>query len=160
MIRAAVFVREREIVSWQPAHDQEIQMNDRAILVVDDIPAILTLIKRYLEGAGFNVITAEDGLQGWAAYTRQSSVIKLLLTDVEMPNMTGTEMADRVLRDNPDLPVLFMSGNAPSTDRGWGCVSKPFRRAELLARVRIALTPRRALKSPRTPPEERSELPR
>jgi response regulator RpfG family c-di-GMP phosphodiesterase len=61
MIRAAVFVREREIASWQPAHDQEIQMNDRAILVVDDIPAILTLIKRYLEGAGFNVITAEDG---------------------------------------------------------------------------------------------------
>jgi CheY-like chemotaxis protein len=160
MIRAAIFVREREIASWQRAHDQEVQMNDRAILVVDDIPAILILIKRYLEGAGFSVITAEDGLQGCAAYTRDSSVIQLLLTDVEMPNMTGTEMADRVLSDNPDLPVLFMSGNAPSANRGWGCVSKPFRSAELLAKVRIALEPRRALKSPRTPSEKTSELPR
>jgi CheY-like chemotaxis protein len=134
-------------------------MNDRAILVVDDVPAILTLITRYLEGAGFNVITAEDGLQGWTAYTRHSSVIKLLLTDIDMPKITGTEMADRILSDNPDLPVLFMSGNAPSADRGWGCVSKPFRRAELLARVRVALTPRRALTSPGTPAERTSKLP-
>lgn len=68
-------------------------------------------------------------------------------------------MADRVLRDNPGLPVLFMSGNAPSADRGWGCVSKPFRHAELLARVRMALEPR-ALTSSGTSHEETSELPR
>lgn len=114
-------------------------MNNRTILVVEDIPAILTLVKHYLEEAGFIVITAEDGLQGLVTYTRHSSAIKLLLTDVDMPNMTGTEMADRVLRQNPDLPILFMSGNAPSADRGWGCIAKPFRCAELLARVRIAL---------------------
>ena len=134
-------------------------MNNRTILVVDDIPGIRTLVKHYLEKAGFSVITAEDGLQGWAAYTRDSSVIKLLLTDVDMPNMTGTDMADRVLRDNPDLPVLFMSANAPSADRGWGWVSKPFKSAELLAKVRMALKPR-ALKSSVTPPEKTSELPR
>ena len=105
-------------------------------------------------------MTAEDGLQAWAVYTRYSSVIKLLLTDVDMPNITGTEIADRVLRDNPELPVLFMSGNAPSTDRGWGCLFKPFRSAELLAQVRMALEPRSTLKSSGTPREEASELPR
>jgi CheY-like chemotaxis protein len=144
----------------QPAHDQDIKLNNPAILVVDDTPAILTIIKIYLERAGFSVMTAEDGLQAWAVYTRYSSVIKLLLTDVDMPSITGTEIADRVLRDNPDLPVLFMSGNAPSTDRGRGCLFKPFRSAELLAKVRMALEPRSTLKSSGMPREEASELPR
>jgi len=158
--RTAVFVREWEVARWQPTHDQEIPLNKPTILVVDDTPAILTIIKIYLERAGFSVMTAEDGLQAWAVYTRYSSVIKLLLTDVDMPNITGTEIADRVLRDNPELPVLFMSGNAPSTDRGWGCLFKPFRSAELLAKVRMALEPRSTLKSSGTPREEASELPR
>lgn len=135
-------------------------MNKPTILVVDDTPAILTIIKIYLERAGFSVMTAEDSLQAWAVYTRYSSEIKLLLTDVDMPNVTGTEMADRVLRDNPDLPVLFMSGNAPSSDRGWGCLFKPFRHTELLAKVRMALEPRSTMKSSGMPPEEPSELPR
>jgi len=134
-------------------------MNNRTILVVDDIPGIRTLVKHYLEKAGFSVITAEDGLQGWAAYTRDSSVIKLLLTDVDMPNMTGTDMADRVLRHNPDMPVLFMSGNARFVDLGWGFVAKPFRHAELIAKVRMALEARPP-KSSGMPPEETSELPR
>jgi len=135
-------------------------LNKSTILVVDDTPAILTIIKIYLERAGFSVMTAEDSLQAWAVYTRYSSEIKLLLTDVDMPNVTGTEMADRVLRDNPDLPVLFMSGNAPSSDRGWGCLFKPFRHTELLAKVRMALEPRSTIKSSGTPPEQRAELPR
>jgi len=135
-------------------------LNKPTILVVDDTPAILTIIKIYLERAGFSVMTAEDSLQAWAVYTRYSSEIKLLLTDVDMPNVTGTEMADRVLRDNPDLPVLFMSGNAPSSDRGWGCLFKPFRHTELLAKVRMALEPRSTMKSSGMPPEEPSELPR
>jgi DNA-binding response OmpR family regulator len=73
-----------------------------------------------------------------------------------MPKMMGTELADRVLCDNPGLPVLFMSGNDSSADRGWGCVSKPFRVAELLSKVRVALEPRGALKSADTPSGEPS----
>ena len=121
-------------------------MNNPTILVVDDTAAILTLIKLYLEGAGFSVITAEDGLQGWAMYTRHTSVIKLLLADVDTPNIAAAEMVDRVERDNPDLPVLYMSGNARFGERDPSCLFKPFRRAELLASVRMALEPRSALK--------------
>jgi CheY-like chemotaxis protein len=121
-------------------------MDNQTVLVVDDMPAILILATRYLEDAGFSVIAAENGPQGLAAYTRHSSVIKLLLTDVEMPDMTGAEMADRILVENPGLPVLFMSGNTTFADRGWGCVPKPFRGGELLARVRIAVENRSALK--------------
>ena len=114
-------------------------MNKPTILVVDDTPAILTIIKIYLERAGFSVMTAEDGLQGWAVYIRYSSEIKLLLTDVDTPNMAAAEMAKRVQRENPDLPVLFMSGDAPVGDRSRNCVSKPFKYAELLGKVRMAL---------------------
>ena len=123
-------------------------------MVVDDAPAILTLIKLYLERAGFSVITAGDGLYAWAVYTRHSSVIKLLTTDVDTAHMTGIEMAERVLSENPDLPVLFMSGNASSAELGWGCVSKPFRHEDLLAKVRIAPELTGALKSSGTPPEK------
>jgi FixJ family two-component response regulator len=59
----------------------------------------------------------------------------LLLTDVVMPNIGGLELADRVLRVDSQLPVLFMSGDAWVADRGLECISKPFRSAELLARV-------------------------
>jgi CheY-like chemotaxis protein len=152
LTHVAIFSGRGKSLPRQPARDEEIQMNDRAILVVEDIPPILTFVKRCLERTGFRVIAAEDGLQGLAAYTRHSSVIKLVLTDVDMPNMTGAEMADRVLRDNPNLPVLFMSGNNSSADRGRACISKPFRAEELLFKVRIAL------KSSGTPPGETSEF--
>lgn len=59
------FIRERANRSQQAAYDPEIQMNDCAILVVEDIPAIQTLVKQYLEGAGFRVITAEMGYRVW-----------------------------------------------------------------------------------------------
>jgi len=119
-------------------------MHNSTVLVVDDVPIVLSLVTRYLEDAGFTVIGAKDGVLGLAAYRQHSSVINLVLTDVEMPNMRGTEMADRVLLESPGLPVLFMSGNG-SPDRGCGCVSKPFRSAELLARVRRALEPQSVL---------------
>jgi len=77
-----------------------------------------------------------------------------------MPNISGSEMADRVQRDNPDLPVLFMSGNAPFADPGWSCLAKPFRYAELLAKVRMALEPKGTLRSSGVPLRETSELPR
>jgi DNA-binding response OmpR family regulator len=106
-----------------------------AILVVDDDAAVRGMVKAFLEGAGYTVVTAADGADGLTFFKRHQSVIALILTDVAMPNMNGLDLADRVLELNAELPILFMSGSAHHADRGFGCMAKPFRGADLLARI-------------------------
>jgi DNA-binding response OmpR family regulator len=109
------------------------------ILVVEDNDAIRTAVKVYLEAAGYIVICATDGAVGLDCFQQNRAAITMLLTDVMMPNMNGMDLADRVLELDGNLPVLFMSGTANNADRGYGCIAKPFRRAELLARVGVAM---------------------
>ena len=73
-----------------------------------------------------------------AFFKQQQKQIALLLTDVLMPNMNGIDLADRTLEIDGMLPVIFMSGSA-CPDRGNGCLSKPFRVCELVARVGTVL---------------------
>jgi DNA-binding response OmpR family regulator len=105
------------------------------ILVVDDNLDIRAFAKRFLEIAGWTVVTAADGAEGLRIYEEHQSNIVLLLTDVRMPNINGFELADRVLDIDSQLPVLFMSGGAGSNYRGLECIAKPFRSAELLDRI-------------------------
>ena len=105
------------------------------ILIVDDNLDIRAFAKVFLEHAGYSVVTAADGQEGFRYYETHQSSIALLLTDVMMPSMNGIELSDRVLALDSQLPVLFMSGDTWSADRGWGCVAKPFRSAELVERV-------------------------
>ena len=102
------------------------------ILVVDDDCAIRTLVKTLLEVEGYAVLIADDGETAMKLYDR--STVAMLLTDVVMPNMNGLELADRLLRREPQLRVLFMSGSGDAS-RGFGCVAKPFTAAGLLRRV-------------------------
>jgi DNA-binding response OmpR family regulator len=115
-----------------------------AILVVDDDESIRNLVKSLLEAARFAVLTASNGAAALALFRAARQQIALVLTDVAMPGMNGVELADRVLAIDNHLPVLFMSGS-DVVDRGYGCVAKPFRGAELIARVHAALDCRLAV---------------
>jgi len=110
-----------------------------AILVVDDDDSVRMVVQAYLEAAGYTVISASDGVLGLAYFKQNRNGISLLLTDVAMPNMSGLDLADRVLELDGTLPVLFMSGTAERADRGYGCVAKPFRCSDLVTRVGEAL---------------------
>ena len=105
------------------------------ILVVDDHIEIRAFAKRFLETAGWTVVTAADGQEGLRVYKEHQSRIVLLLTDVMMPNINGYELAEHVLGLDHNLPVLFMSGDAGCDYRGFECVAKPFRSGELLDKV-------------------------
>lgn len=105
------------------------------ILVVDDNLEIRSFAKRFLETAGWTVVTAADGQEGLHCYEEHQSRIVLLLTDVAMPNINGLELADRVLGMNRSLPVLFMSGDSECDYRGIECVAKPFRPDELVDKI-------------------------
>lgn len=107
----------------------------RTILVVDDNHDIRGFAKKFLEIAGYAVVTAADGEEGIRLYQRYQSSIVLLLTDVRMPNINGLELAERVQRIDSKLPVLLMSGDAGCEWPGLECVPKPLRPGYLIETV-------------------------
>jgi DNA-binding response OmpR family regulator len=117
----------------------------QTILLVDDEEMIRTSTARMLRRQGYAVVTAKDGGEA-LALLRQGVAADLLLTDVVMPVIYGTELV-RLARDiRPGLPVLLMSGFADQRNQrhdalpeGVPFLSKPFDVGELVARVREAL---------------------
>jgi DNA-binding response OmpR family regulator len=114
------------------------------ILIVDDEEFLLEYVRIVLLRAGFTVLTARTGEEAWQLILNSQNEIRLVLTDIVMASsFDGFELADRVRRRQPDLPVLFMTG-APLEDSSSanGLVSKrmllrkPFDPGQLLAIVR------------------------
>jgi two-component system cell cycle sensor histidine kinase/response regulator CckA len=108
------------------------------ILVVDDEPSICRLVKTLLEREGYAIFIAGDAETACKIYEEHSAEVSLLLTDMRMPGTDGVELADRILRCTPQMRVLFMSGS-DAASRGFGCLAKPFTRAQLISRVNQAL---------------------
>ncbi len=82
------------------------------VLVVEDTGPLCKMIGRMLRDSGFTVLEAADGAEALALVDCEADRIQLVLTDVIMPRMRGTELAERLSQLRPGLPVLFMSGFA------------------------------------------------
>lgn len=104
------------------------------ILVVDDEEFILRFVGTVLRNDGHSVLVAPDGPRGLDALARHTP--DLLISDVIMPTMKGTELAAAARRLQPDLPILLMSGSEQPD--GYRFLAKPFRAQSLLAAVRQA----------------------
>ena len=118
------------------------------ILSADDDPDIRNLIKRIMEPAGHQVISANDGQAAVEAAFAHSTELDLVILDVEMPRLRGLD-ACRMLRDDPrtsHLPVVIASGSLlPPYDDvqaagANSCVRKPFSPKELRDAVERELT--------------------
>src|SRR6516164_6000228 len=82
-----------------------------SVLVVDDEPCFRYSVKALLRKEGFEVIEADDGIDGYDIVQKMGCNIDLLLTDINMPRMDGLELA-KVTRDlYPHMPVLLMTGD-------------------------------------------------
>jgi CheY-like chemotaxis protein len=79
------------------------------ILVADDDPVIRRLISDVLINNGFTVNTASNGEQAWEAL--QYDNYDLLVTDYEMPHLTGIELIERIRKVGMSLPVILVSGS-------------------------------------------------
>jgi two-component system, cell cycle sensor histidine kinase and response regulator CckA len=112
----------------------ELRKQSETILVVDDHCAIHKLVKACLELEGYTVLTADGAESAMKLYRQHRSAVALLLTDVSMPNVSGLELADRVLQLEPELKILFMSASDGASP-GFGCIRKPFTQAELIGKV-------------------------
>ncbi|MBN1483121.1 MAG: response regulator [Chloroflexia bacterium] len=124
-----------------------------SLLVADDDPRILQLLKVFLERSGFRVLTASNGND--AVVLAQEVVPDLVLVDVMMPQMDGYEVCRQLRNDTrtSHLPILMLTSRSAVRDKITGFesgaddyVTKPFDLDELLARVRSLL--RRATEVP------------
>ena len=115
----------------------------RTILVVDDEPRILDLVREYLEHAGFAVITATDGSAALtSARLRKPDVVVL---DLGLPGMDGLDVARAIRRDSA-VPIVMLTARDDELDRVLGLeigaddyMTKPFSPRELVARIRAIL---------------------
>ena len=112
----------------------------KRILVLDDDATLLCLYSRTLAGAGYTVDTAADGEQGWEAL--HANEYDLLLTDHDMPRLTGIELIARIHQSGMTLPVIIASGSIALPECGDGerlgvvaVLHKPFTLDELAAAV-------------------------
>jgi DNA-binding response OmpR family regulator len=95
-----------------------------------------------LQGAGYRLMVAEDGHQAVQLAKKHAGRIDLLLSDIEMPGLTGPDLAQELLRTRPSLKIMLMSGCSSALgvlERGWRFLQKPFAPDLLLEEVRIAL---------------------
>jgi DNA-binding response OmpR family regulator len=113
------------------------------ILVVDDEPKIVQLVRDYLERAGFAVSTARDGNE--ALMRTHQERPDLIVLDLGLPGLDGLEVTRRLRRDS-GVPIIMLTARHEETDKVVGLelgaddyVTKPFSPRELEARVRAVL---------------------
>jgi signal transduction histidine kinase len=104
------------------------------VLLVDDDDQLRRLAERMLRKAGYHVVPAASGPEALAAARHET--FDILLTDMVMPGMSGRDLARDMVREYPNIRVVFMSGyhaGAPLPD--WQFIAKPFDRQVLLAKI-------------------------
>lgn len=113
------------------------------ILVADDEPAVLAMICAVLHKLGYKVLPAENGEEAVDIYHRNAASIDMLILDVMMPKLSGTEAAMQIRAIHPDIPLIFSSGYSDDKRRAelqrlsnYGVVYKPIRITQLGESVR------------------------
>ena len=115
----------------------------KKILVVEDEKSIQTILRTYLESAGFKVFCVDDGLAALA--TAREELPDLIILDLNLPGMDGIEVAAR-LRQESEVYILMLTARSEEADRVAGLrigaddyLTKPFSPRELVARVEAIL---------------------
>src|SRR4030095_3691857 len=86
------------------------QSRGETILLVEDAPRVRAVVREILEIQGYEVIEARQGAEALAPAAGDEGPIHLLITDVVMPEMSGRELAQRLVPLRPEMNVLYISG--------------------------------------------------
>ena len=113
------------------------QTTPHTVVVVDDDPAVRSLVEALLKQRGYGVITVPNGNNALAAIESRQEAIYALISDLEMPGMNGIDLMCQIAERWPEIRLILISGTKPQLERvsrlGIVFVSKPFRPQELLA---------------------------
>lgn len=122
-------------------------MDKIKLLLVEDETTLAMIIKETLEGEGFEITTADNGIEGLQKFKAESPDI--VVADIMMPEMDGFEMVRTLRRTDEDIPVLFLTARSSVDDvvegfnlGGNDYLRKPFSMQELIVRIK-ALVKRR-----------------
>ncbi len=143
---------------YLPRHASEVRRADardameiprgsgETVLIVEDETSILKLAKKILESLGYTVLTASAPSRALDLAQGYNGEIRLLITDLVMPEMNGRDLADRLKTLYPKLKILFMSGYAANAfahrgefEEGFHFIQKPFSKTDLALKTREAL---------------------
>jgi CheY-like chemotaxis protein len=116
------------------------------VLLVDDESSVRESIYTLLESDGYEVLAASNGPDALSIFRQSNRPIELLVTDCNMPQMSGVQLARDCSRLCNDLSVLYVSGSSPDEEleadlreRRRGFLAKPFRGSDLLRKARELL---------------------
>jgi signal transduction histidine kinase len=114
------------------------------VLLAEDEEAVRELACEFLRASGYHVIAAKDGIEALELAEQEKKSIDVLVTDVVMPRMRGTELAMRLKRAHPDINVVYMSGYLEhNSDDSFltnaELLQKPFSRESLLQKLYAVL---------------------
>ena len=113
------------------------------ILVVDDNALVLGVVVKILKAENFHVLSADSGPSALKLAGETTGTIDLLLSDVEMPGMSGPDLGEALKVDRPDMHVMLMSGAANGNllvlNYGWAYIQKPFVAVKLVRMINDVL---------------------
>jgi len=119
----------------------------RTVLLVDDEPDVLRLFKRILSAEGALILAAESGAE--ALEIAQQNRLDLVILDIKLPDISGTEVLRRLRRIDPDVPVLIVTSygsvetvRASMEFGAFDYLTKPFENREIRRVAREALASR------------------
>jgi CheY-like chemotaxis protein len=135
--------------SFENSSDSEIYADEPAargtILIVDDEPTVLAMIGEMIAAFGYRPITATNGVA--ALQVAAQDRVDLIISDINMPGISGLELLGRIKQESPGIPVFLMSGDhdalvmAARTSQVDGILSKPFFVEDLNRMIERALNP-------------------
>ena len=154
--RFRIFLPKATDLSKQPVLTSPVtldyELTEGVALVVEDDEPVCRLVERILSRNGYTVLSANGGEEALDFLRRHPLPIDVLITDVVMPGMSGTELAERVAILQPGLKVIYMSGHSDEVVLAHGLVSsgraflpKPFDQEELLQRLASVMQPAAAV---------------
>ena len=119
------------------------RLTNDVILVIDDEIAVRNVLRLLLERAGYRVISAADGAEGFAEFQRRRAEISLVITDMMMPVMNGPQVIEALRKISPGLRIIAMSGMMDASQLNFSRIAgppieylaKPLTSLELLAAI-------------------------
>ncbi|MCP4753973.1 MAG: response regulator, partial [Proteobacteria bacterium] len=104
--------------------EEEYKGEGQKILFVDDEKMIVELMKSQLKALGYSVVATTDSKEALSLFKKGD--FDLLITDQEMPDISGLELVEEVRKTDPDLPVILITGRSPKVDKEFmeklGCI--------------------------------------
>ena len=140
-----------EVDVYRPTIPPTTLRGNETILLVEDEEQVRTIVQSILRRQGYRVVTAQNGVEALLLSEQHPEAIDLLLTDVVMPQMSGPELAKRLLATRPAMKVLCMSGYTDDSivrhgvlESGVAFLQKPVTPASLARKIREILDGDRA----------------